>query len=143
MKKSYKAEETATKMDGQHPEGMNGPHKSVIESRRKADPLKDEIGEALKNIFKLQLEILQLGDPLQYVHQLHATAFWVTRLMADDFKPTEVYKINNTYSLLLSVLDLPKKHQRKKRNARPVAHPTPAATRARPARARREARRRP
>jgi hypothetical protein len=141
MKKTVKAEkETVTKMDGQHQEGMISQQKPDMESR-KAHPWKDEIREALKIIFELQLEILKLDDPLSLLNQ---TAFWVDRLTAKNFDPSEFHRINEQYSMIMCTLDLRnKKHQRKKRTSRPVGRSTRTAMPARPARNRREARRRP
>jgi hypothetical protein len=107
---------------------------------RNAHPVvQDGIRKALKIIFELQLEILKLDDSLSH---LRNTAFWVTRLTAEDFHPDEFHMINKQYTMLNFIVTH-KKNRRKKRNSRPVAHPTPTAVRAAPAHVRRKARRRP
>ena len=108
---------------------------------RNAHPvMQDQIRKALKIIFELQLDILKLDDWLSH---LATTAFWVIRLTAEDLKPDEFHGICKQYGMLMCIVALDKKHERKKRNSRPMAHPTPTVVRAAPAHVRRKARRRP
>jgi len=101
--------------------------------------MQDKIRKALKIIFELQLDILKVDD---WRSHLATTTFWVTRLTAEDFHPDEFHRISKQYGMLTCIIALDKKHQRKKRNSRPIAHPTPTAVRAAPAHVRRKARRR-
>ena len=108
-------------------------------SRNAHSVMQDKIRKALKIIFELQPDILKLDDWLSH---LATTTFWVTRLTAEDFHPDEFHRISKQYGMLTCIIALDKKHQRKKRNSRPIAHPTPTAVRAAPAHVRRKARRR-
>jgi hypothetical protein len=73
---------------------MSNKHKLGLEKFR-ARLEQEEFRMAFERVINLQGDIFELGgDSSQdvYVYQLHATAFLVTRLMADNFRPSELPK---------------------------------------------------